>query len=152
MPISELPPLDDGDKLVPAGETITLPSEPEQPILVPPAQKETVTTQHQVVTSVTKASELPLDFLRDPTVPTELKKEVTDLETKISNDRWKNRRRMAYISLFSMIVVTMCVMFPAVAIERLRELSGVIIAFYTACGAIIGTYIGFATYDDVKSR
>ena len=61
--------------------------------------------------------------------------------------RWKNRRRMAWLSLISMIVVTVLILFTEfVSIERLKVLSEVITWFYFCCASIIGAYMGFTTW------
>ena len=61
--------------------------------------------------------------------------------------RWHNRRRMAYISLFAIIVVIFLVLF-IVPIERLEVLEDVIPWFFMVLGSIIGAYVGFSTLDD----
>ena len=56
-------------------------------------------------------------------------------------DGWKHRRRMAYVALAGGIL------FP-VLVTYNKELSDLAMAFYTFVGAVVGGYIGFATYDD----
>ena len=60
---------------------------------------------------------------------------------KKMNDGWKHRRRMAYIALIGGIL------FPILATYN-KELSNISMAFYTFISAVVGGYIGFATYDD----
>lgn len=60
--------------------------------------------------------------------------------------RWQNRRRMAWIALISMLVVT-GLSFFVVAESRLKLLSDVINMFYLAMASIVGAYVGFATLD-----
>ena len=57
------------------------------------------------------------------------------------NDGWKHRRRMAYIALASGVLFPLLVGYN-------KELSALSMAFYTFVGAVVGGYIGFATYDD----
>lgn len=59
------------------------------------------------------------------------------------NDRWTNRRRMAWISLLSGILFPLLVLFTAN--EQLGTIAG---AFYMFVSAVVGSYIGFATFDD----
>jgi hypothetical protein len=67
-----------------------------------------------------------------------------------SAKRWKNRRRMAWISLFAILIVTYYMMFK-IEVERITALEQVITWFYTVMGSIIASYVGFATFDDVKT-
>lgn len=60
--------------------------------------------------------------------------------------RWKHRRRMAYASLVSMIVVTGVLLGPWVPVERVAKLSDLISWFYFAMASIVGAYMGFATW------
>lgn len=62
-------------------------------------------------------------------------------------DRWKHRRRMAYISLLAILVVTYWCVFT-VPKDRLEVLDPIITWFYIIMGSIIGAYVGFATLDD----
>lgn len=64
-------------------------------------------------------------------------------------ERWKNRRRMAWISLISILVVTFLSFF-VVNEGRLKLLSDVINMFYLSMASIVGAYVGFATFDKKK--
>ena len=67
--------------------------------------------------------------------------------------RWKNRRRMAWLSLISMILVTMLILFTEVVkIERLNVLTEVITWFYFSCASIIGMYMGATTWASIKGK
>lgn len=61
--------------------------------------------------------------------------------------RWKHRRRMAYISLVSILIMTYLILF-IVPLNRLDKLDELITWFYIVMGSIIGAYVGFATFDD----
>jgi hypothetical protein len=61
-------------------------------------------------------------------------------------DTWRNRRRMAYFSLFSIILVTYWVLF-SVPESRLKLLDEVITWFYFVMGSIIGAYMGFSAFE-----
>ena len=63
-----------------------------------------------------------------------------------SKSRWKNRRRMAWIALSSILVVTILAFF-VVAESRLKLLGDVINMFYLSMASIVGAYVGFATLD-----
>lgn len=66
--------------------------------------------------------------------------------TPDSKSRWKNRRRMAWIALSSILVVTILAFF-VVAESRLKLLGDVINMFYLSMASIVGAYVGFATLD-----
>lgn len=63
------------------------------------------------------------------------------------SNRWKHRRRMAYIALFSILIVTYVCLFR-VDKDRLNDLEVIVTWFYVTMGSIIGAYVGFATLDD----
>lgn len=61
-------------------------------------------------------------------------------------DRWKHRRRMAYASLAGGLA------FPLLILGTdSQNLVGMAGAFYAFVGAVVGAYVGFATWDDVKA-
>lgn len=66
--------------------------------------------------------------------------------------RWFHRRRMAYLSLFSMLAVTAFSMSPWLPLERLEKLSDIIEWFYFAMASIVGAYMGFATWSAKTGR
>lgn len=67
--------------------------------------------------------------------------------------RWRNRRRMAWLSLLSMITVTCLILFTKIVPEtRLTILSDVITWFYFSCASIIGMYMGATTWASVKGK
>ena len=59
--------------------------------------------------------------------------------------RWKNRRRMAWTALVSMIVVTALILF-VVPEPRLALLSEPITWFFFSMASVIGAYMGFTTW------
>ena len=63
-----------------------------------------------------------------------------------SKSRWQNRRRMAWIALSSILIVTILAFF-VVAESRLKLLGDVINMFYLSMASIVGAYVGFATLD-----
>lgn len=65
----------------------------------------------------------------------------------ITKDRWKNRRAMAWISLFAALA------FPVLLLlTKSDQLGAVAGAFYLFVSAVVGAYIGFATVDDRWQR
>jgi hypothetical protein len=85
------------------------------------------------------------DDLEDVVVVTQNEK----ISNKDASIRWNNRRRMAWVSLISMILVTFLMMF-VVDTSRLDNLETVITWFYMGCVSVVGSYIGFTTYAAVK--
>lgn len=58
---------------------------------------------------------------------------------------WKNRRRLAYISMISILAATAVLFGPWIPESRLIILSEVVTWFYFSMTTIIGAYIGFAS-------
>lgn len=61
-------------------------------------------------------------------------------------DRWKNRRRMAWLALLAGLAFPLLLLYTDSA-----QLGAVAGAFYAFAGAVVAAYIGFATYDDVAT-
>lgn len=74
-------------------------------------------------------------------------KEYAKKTSILLSNRWKHRRRMAYIALLSILAVTY-IIFYKLSIPKLKVLSDVINWFYITMGSIVGAYMGFATLDD----
>lgn len=68
----------------------------------------------------------------------------------LDNERWKNRRRMSWLALWGIMLVTVAMFFwvPETRIEKLEE---VVVWFYFSMASIISVYIGSATFSDIKS-
>jgi polyferredoxin len=64
--------------------------------------------------------------------------------------RFNNRRRMAWIALFAILVVTTLLLF-FIPVEKINALGSVITWFYMAMTTIVGTYMGATTYAYVAS-
>lgn len=72
-------------------------------------------------------------------------------DINLMNKRWKNRRRMAWVSLVSMILLTFMIMFTeAIDVERLKVLGDVITWYYFSCASVVGAYMGFTTMASIK--
>ena len=77
-------------------------------------------------------------------------KEAKELALKKSiliANRWKHRRRMAYLAMLSVMLITYCLMFK-MPVEKIKVLENIITWYYITMGSIIGAYLGFATLDD----
>ena len=71
------------------------------------------------------------------------------VQMQLDNERWKNRRRMAWISLWAAIAVP-AAMFTVVPESKIEALDEVVAWFMMGCFSIIGTYIGTATWAQVS--
>ena len=58
-------------------------------------------------------------------------------------DRWKNRRAMAWLSLFGGLGFPLLLL-----VTESPQLGAIAVHFYLFVGAVVGSYIGFATLDD----
>jgi hypothetical protein len=58
-------------------------------------------------------------------------------------DRWKNRRRMAWICMVAAVSYPLLVL-----ASDSRQLGDIAVPFYMFVSAVVGAYIGFATVDD----
>ena len=69
----------------------------------------------------------------------------------VTRVRWRNRRRMAWTSLASMLIVTYLIFFTSFCPEsRLKILGDVVTWYYFASASIIGAYMGFTTWASRK--
>ena len=67
--------------------------------------------------------------------------ELKEPENSVST--WRSRRKMAYIALINMVIVTFVLLFAPVSIERLKVIGEFIVYYYFGCTAIVGAYMGF---------
>mgnify|MGYP007100193166 FL=1 len=58
-------------------------------------------------------------------------------------DRWKNRRRMAWLSMLAGLVFPLLIL-----VSESPTLGAIAMPFYVFVSAVVGSYIGFATIDD----
>lgn len=59
------------------------------------------------------------------------------------NRHWRNRRRMAWLALFGALL------YPAlVLVSESDQLAGIAPHYYLFAAAVVGAYIGFATWGD----
>lgn len=72
-----------------------------------------------------------------------------DLREQMIVRKWKHRRRMAYVSLLAMVVMTVSLFF-FVDPERLAKIQDAIGWAYVMFGSIIMSYLGASTWDGKK--
>ena len=63
--------------------------------------------------------------------------------------RWNTRRKMAWVSLWSIILITVfLVLYPDDS--RIIALAAILQTFYVVMTTIIGSYVGFTTLEEIK--
>jgi len=82
---------------------------------------------------------------------------MSDLDTKtqtneIERNKWRGRRKMGWLSLISMIVMTFLLVLGMVPDERIKVLAEPLMWFYLAMTSVIGTYMGVTTYASLKAK
>jgi len=75
--------------------------------------------------------------------------EKAELDQEI--DTWKNRRKMAWLALISIIIITL-ISFFIIPIEKLKVLDSVIQWYFTIMGGIVASYFGTVLFDDKWKR
>jgi hypothetical protein len=68
------------------------------------------------------------------------------LDLELEKRKWKNRRKMAWVSLVAMIVITLALLFAPIPEGRLKIIAEPVIWSYFAFTSVIGAYMGFTTY------
>lgn len=89
----------------------------------------------------------PLDTDRDGKIENEdfiQKDKIVDIEIK--EEKAHTQKRMAYIALLTMCLVTLLLVSPIVPIERVEVLGAVLDLFYIAQAGIVGTYMGVTAW------
>jgi hypothetical protein len=64
--------------------------------------------------------------------------------------RWKNRRRMAWFSVYSLIAIILLLFFAPIDVERLKVIADPVAMISFVFGGIIGAYMGFTTIEKYK--
>lgn len=62
-------------------------------------------------------------------------------------DRWRNRRKMAWLSMLGGLFFPLLILATESA-----TLGQIALPFYGFVGAVVAAYIGFATYDDIHIK
>jgi len=71
-------------------------------------------------------------------------------EQEMERNKWRGRRKMGWVSLISILVVTLLLLFAPISEERLKILSEPLTWFYFAMASVIGAYMGFTTWASRK--
>ena len=84
-----------------------------------------------------------LDLDQDGTVSDEeLEKADRILEMEIASEKSDSQRRMAWVCLLSVLVLTVLLVSPAVAETRVDALSDLVGLFYISMAGVIGAHMG----------
>ena len=84
-----------------------------------------------------------LDLDQDGTVTDEeLEKADRILEMEIAEEKSDSQRRMAWVCLLSVLVLTVLLVSPAVAETRVDALSDLVGLFYISMAGVIGAHMG----------
>jgi hypothetical protein len=70
---------------------------------------------------------------------------IGEKELEIYEQRAKNRRRMAWVSLAAMIFTAVALMF-FVSDDRLAKLDGLLELYWVALGGVVGAYVGISAW------
>jgi hypothetical protein len=80
--------------------------------------------------------------------------DMSELETKkneieLERSRWRGRRKMAWLSLYSMIAITAYAS-TFMPLDRIGKLENIMDWFFLAMSGVIGAYMGFTTWASRK--
>ena len=67
-------------------------------------------------------------------------------KNELERNKWKSRRKMAWIALYSMIITTIIVLFMPIQESKLSIISEVLVWFYFAMASVIGAYMGVTAW------
>jgi hypothetical protein len=71
-------------------------------------------------------------------------------ETELE-DRFKNRRRMAWLAMIAILIVTVAMMF-FIPVEKVKALENTVTWFFMAMTTVIGAYMGATTMQYIKGK
>ena len=64
--------------------------------------------------------------------------------------RWKNRRRMAWFSIYTLIAVILLFFFAPISDARLKIIAEPIAMMGFVFGGVVAAYMGFTTFEKTK--
>jgi Mg2+/citrate symporter len=71
-------------------------------------------------------------------------KNIIDIENR--NAKEDQRRKMAWVAMFSMLAITVLLCFNIISIERVEALSGLLQMFYIAQATVVATFFGASAF------
>jgi len=84
--------------------------------------------------------------------PVQLKKDEKIEDIELERRKWRNRRKMAWFALISMIVLMFVLLYGNISESRINTLKEPITWFYFSMASVIGAYMGFTTYASIKGK
>jgi branched-subunit amino acid transport protein len=77
--------------------------------------------------------------------------QAIDNDPALNKKRWQNRRRMAWLSLISMTIITYLILFTnLVPNEKMKILGDVITWYYFCSVSVVGAYMGVTAWTTKK--
>lgn len=67
---------------------------------------------------------------------------IDEREFEMHEKRTANHRKIAFVALWSCILLTIVLLTPLIPVERVTALSDLISMFYIMMGTVIGAYMG----------
>lgn len=87
------------------------------------------------------------DFDHDGNITEEEKDRATHLlELELREEKAEAQKRISWVAMTSMLIVTIILMSPILSPEKISVLSDLISMFYLAMASIIGFYFGATAY------
>ena len=87
-------------------------------------------------------------YVRNDAGDLEMKEAEIELENRDKKE--DQQRRMAWIAMISMIVLTVFLFLPVVSSERIAALSDLLSMFYIAQAGVVATFFGSQAYMSVS--
>jgi hypothetical protein len=86
----------------------------------------------------------------------ETETEVTTTEEtlppKTKSEMWSSRRKMAWVSLWGIIVPTIFIIFYVTDVSLMDKVADLMSWYYIALASIVGAYMGFKSWATIKGR
>lgn len=87
---------------------------------------------------------------------TEVNNETTTtppgLDPRDTNIMWSSRRKMAWVSLWGIIIPTIVIIFWIKDVNVLDKMADLMSWYYLALASIVGAYMGFKSWAIIKGR
>jgi hypothetical protein len=74
------------------------------------------------------------------------------MDLKMKDELWDSRRRMAWVSLFGIILPTIYIIIMVVDPKILEQLADLMSWYYLALASIVGAYFGFKAWATIRGR
>lgn len=71
---------------------------------------------------------------------------LSNVEKNMTEDKFKNRRRMAWAAMITIVILTGILVSPYIENERIKSLENILDMVYISLASIVGAYMGFATW------